>query len=192
MRFGKEEIDMKVNMLQLKEVLYKYKRKHCRLTCDCGGEKICRLDSFLAGRYFSCGCHHKVRPSVTASLNGAFKGVGDMRGFHFDNIKQSAKKRNKEFDLTKKYLWELYVRQNKKCALSGWDIQFGRIYFKYETTASLDRIDSSKGYIVGNVQWVHKLVNLMKNSISQKDFISICQSVSDYSKQYNQQVEDHI
>jgi len=106
-----------------------------------------------------------------------------MRSFHFQNIKYSAQKRNLPFALTKEYLWELYESQNGKCALSQVPIKFGRVYFKYETTASLDRIDSSKGYIEGNVQWVHKLVNLMKNSISQEDFIQICYLVAASHKQ---------
>ena len=44
-------------------------------------------------------------------------------------------------------------------------------------TASLDRIDSSKGYIEGNVQWVHKRVNLMKGNMSTENFIEWCNLV---------------
>ena len=47
-----------------------------------------------------------------------------------------------------------------------------------EITASLDRIDSSKGYIEGNVQWVHKSVNIMKCDFSSDIFIGICNQIS--------------
>lgn len=30
------------------------------------------------------------------------------------------------------------------------------------------------GYVAGNLQWVHKIVNLMKRTSSDKDFIEIC------------------
>jgi hypothetical protein len=50
-----------------------------------------------------------------------------------------------------------------------------------ETTASLDRIDSSKGYIEGNLQWVHKDVNIMKMDLSQVEFIDYCVKVALYS-----------
>lgn len=44
-----------------------------------------------------------------------------------------------------KFAWELYVKQEKKCALSGLPIVFAISNKKSsETTASLDRIDSSK------------------------------------------------
>jgi hypothetical protein len=49
----------------------------------------------------------------------------------------------------------------------------------------LDRIDSSKGYIVGNVQWVHKHVNVMKNIFSQEMFIFICNQVSKNNDEVN-------
>jgi len=39
-----------------------------------------------------------------------------------------------------------------------------------DTTASLDRINSSKGYTLDNVQWVHKTVNIMKQGLSDEDF----------------------
>ena len=41
-------------------------------------------------------------------------------------------------------------------------------------TASLDRIDSTKSYNVGNVQWVHKDINFMKGSLSENKFIEYC------------------
>lgn len=43
-----------------------------------------------------------------------------------------------------------------------------------ELPLSLDRIDSNKGYVEGNVQWVHKDVNMMKQSYSNERFIGIC------------------
>jgi myo-inositol catabolism protein IolC len=74
-------------------------------------------------------------------------------------------------------MYDLYVKQDKKCALSG-----VKIYLPKNTcqswTASVDRIDSSKGYIVGNLQWVHKDVNWMKNDFDQKHFINTCSLIA--------------
>lgn len=47
--------------------------------------------------------------------------------------------------------------QEMKCALTGWDIDAMTVS---NNTASLDRINSLEGYVVGNVQWVHKMVNM--------------------------------
>jgi hypothetical protein len=47
-----------------------------------------------------------------------------------------------------------------------------------QATASLDRIDSSKGYIEGNLQWLHKRINIMKGNMSEKEFLDFCESVT--------------
>ena len=44
--------------------------------------------------------------------------------------------------------------------------------------ASLDRIDNSKGYIKGNVQWVTKDINMCKRTLNNESFIVLCKKVS--------------
>jgi hypothetical protein len=56
---------------------------------------------------------------------------------------------------------------------------------KKERTASLDRIDSSFGYIEGNVQWVHKDINIIKLDYDQDYFIKICSAVCNYKNKEN-------
>ena len=82
---------------------------------------------------------------------------------------------NIDFD----YLADLLIQQDFKCALTGWDIDAMEVG---NNTASLDRIDSSIGYEVYNVQWVHKMVNMCKQQYSQEDFIDMCKSVSIHNK----------
>ena len=40
-------------------------------------------------------------------------------------------------------------------------------------------IDSTKGYIVGNIQWVHKDINIMKNDLDLDSFIYYCRLVNE-------------
>jgi hypothetical protein len=87
-------------------------------------------------------------------------------------IKRNAKLRNISYNLPPKYLWDLFEKQNRRCALSGRSIEFG--FGTKETTASLDRIDSLKGYIEGNVQWLH---NIAKQCMSDEKFIQMCEDV---------------
>jgi len=47
-----------------------------------------------------------------------------------------------------------------------------------KSTASVDRIDSNKGYIKGNVQFVHKDINLMKNVLNIEYFIEMCKKIA--------------
>jgi hypothetical protein len=51
----------------------------------------------------------------------------------------------------------------------------------YDGTASLDRIDSSKGYTLGNIQWVHKWVNLMKQDMTDQEFIEWCKTITNFN-----------
>lgn len=75
-----------------------------------------------------------------------------------------------------RFLWKLFQGQKGRCALSGLRISFE------EKTASLDRKDSSLGYLKTNVQWVHKDVNLMKNHFSDERFREICYLVCQHTK----------
>ena len=158
----------------------KITRKQADCLCDCGNIKKSRLESVIKSKVKSCGCASKNRLFMSGSNNPAFKGYGEIRASYILEIKRSAKRRKLEYNLTKKYLWNLFISQNKKCALTGEDIYFGRIGHLGERTASLDRIDSSKGYIEGNVQWLHKNINRIKQTFSQESFINICYSVVKY------------
>ncbi len=82
------------------------------------------------------------------------------------------------WDLSFDYLAELLIEQDFKCALTGWDIHAMEV----NSPASLDRIDSSIGYVEGNVQWVAIKVNMMKQKYTQQDFIDVCIAVADKVK----------
>ncbi|HEX5186239.1 MAG TPA: hypothetical protein VFV86_05055, partial [Nitrososphaeraceae archaeon] len=81
------------------------------------------------------------------------KTIGELSGKHWSEIKYKAIKRNIEFAITQEFAWNLFLKQNRKCALSGIDL-FLAIYLKKEnnkdiynsSNATLDRIDSSKDY----------------------------------------------
>ncbi len=90
----------------------------------------------------------------------------------------NAGSRNIKFDILEDEIWELLKKQNYKCALSGINIYFNHTKDK---TASLDRIDSTKGYIKNNIQWVHKDINKMKMDFPENKFIYLCKMVSTWS-----------
>ena len=118
-----------------------------------------------------CGSSHKKQN------NPNWQGYKDMPKTSFHLIKESARKRNLKFLIDMKYCWELFEKQNRKCVLTGLDLIFN-CGTRNSGTASLDRIDSSKGYEEGNVQWVHKHINIMKNQFDQNYFIKMCRLVS--------------
>lgn len=142
--------------------------------CDCGTENHVYGKHLRAGK--SNGCHpcSVKRGESHVQWNGAGEISGHWWATH---VAQSRTGRKKQVcvEIDVGYGWELFLNQDRKCALSGLPLTFSSTT---DGTASLDRIDSNKGYISGNVQWVHKHINLMKNVFTQGYFIEMCRRVS--------------
>ena len=80
------------------------------------------------------------------------------------------KRRDKEINITLDYLKEVWEKQHGICPYSGISLilpEDGNLNsINFTQRASLDRIDSSKGYIIGNIQFVSTPINLMKQEMS--------------------------
>lgn len=130
----------------------------------------------------TCGCDKSYFIRQTGINSKLWKGFGDMSGRFISNSKRRAKQLNLDFNLSAEYLWDLYEKQDRKCALSGIYICFGKNRKRSDGTASLDRKNSEKGYTEDNVQWVHKDVNLMKMYLDEKYFINMCMLITENFK----------
>ena len=97
-----------------------------------------------------------------------------MTGYIWSRIVGFARQRAIAVKVTIQEAWQLYLSQDRRCALTGIEIGFAPSACRPNGTASLDRIDSSGDYEIGNIQWVHKDVNLMKREMSQDRFFEIC------------------
>ena len=140
---------------------------------NCGKECIVAPYALRSGKQKACGCLQGNRKK--GKYHCCFKGHEDISGSVWYKIKKGAKKRNLDFSINIKEIWELFEKQKRKCALTGLPIKMG--VKEKMGTASLDRINSNKGYIKGNVQWVHRNVNIIKHSCSQEYFVNICRKV---------------
>lgn len=90
--------------------------------------------------------------------------------FIFKSTQKSARHRPKEFDLTRDFIEALWNKQNGKCAYTQLQIFLPSPSKPAQVdTASLDRIDSSKGYVKDNVEFVSVFVNLGKNGFAKSD-----------------------
>lgn len=148
----------------------------CR--CECGAEKSVMGMTLKNGR--SVQCRRCWELGHKHNLNA--------RVWH--RMRRNAKLRGVAVDLgetkeAKKFLHELlHVRQNDRCALSGLPINISNTIkgdMHGETTASIDRKDSKKGYTRDNVQWVHKDVNKMKMDFEEAKFIKLCKIIAEYN-----------
>lgn len=85
------------------------------------------------------------------------------------------------FSLTIQQAWELFLFQNRKCAISGRTLtMWGKVNGNITGTALLDRINPDQGYDAGNVQWIHKDLQAVKRNLSEQAFIRLCQDVTVY------------
>lgn len=147
--------------------------------CICGNEKVILRSNLISQHIKSCGCLRKIK----GKTNKGWLGYEDLSMSQWTSYKIKAKLRNLLFEIDIKYAWDLFILQNKLCALTNIPLIIASKNTKttknrVETTASLDRIDNTKGYIKDNVQWVHKDINWMKGTFEQQYFISLCKLVS--------------
>jgi hypothetical protein len=135
-----------------------------KVVCSCGTSRVLTTTILLKGRQRRCSfCNTGVfRP----------KGHEEITGTYWCSIVCGAERRALECSITIEFIWNLFLKQDRKCALSGDHLTLGP-----RQTASLDRIDSSRGYAVDNVQWVHKDINRMKSVFTEECFIDWCQKV---------------
>ena len=99
---------------------------------------------------------------------------------------RNAKKRFKEFHLTLEDLKQIWEQQAGICPYTGLKLELPT-YIKCKNIwyrASLDRIDSSKGYVVGNVQFVSTPINLMKSTMSDLETKQYLKLISFYTSHF--------
>lgn len=107
------------------------------------------------------------------SNSPSWKGCGEISAKYWFNLRRHAIARQLEIPITIQNAWDLFLAQDRRCALSGVELAFG----VGQQTASLDRIDPSRGYVLGNLQWVHKTINFMKRDLTQDQFVQWCERV---------------
>lgn len=170
-------------LFTLQKILkYKNKENPCHRSqtwwickCECGKIKEVRQNHIKYGNVISCGRCYKIGPA-----NPNWKGYEKISTRYYRTVKTGAKNRGLSFDITMEQMWNQYIKQNGKCALSGILLKFPTTTISFDGNLSLDRIDSSKGYEVSNIQWIEKRLNTMKMDCSDGEFIEFCRIITEY------------
>ena len=176
-------VGQKFNMLTVVKQDTTSDTKHGRIwecKCDCGGTKSVRTHHLKSSLVKSCGC---LSVSRIGPKNGQWKGYKDIGAKVFYHIRKGAEARNIPFQITIEDIWEQYIKQDKKCTLSGKELTFlDSGEFSGTSNCSLDRIDSNKGYTKDNICWIYRPLNRFKNIYSTEEFINMCTMVAEYNK----------
>ncbi len=154
-------------------------------TClNCGKRNVYAYPyDLMSGKQVSCGCVGG-RQQAAGKYSCNFTGHEEISGQYWSSVRIRARKKKLNFDIDIEYIWDLFISQNRKCLLTGLLIEFPKTC-KDTYTASLDRIDSGRGYVKGNVQWVHRDINLMKRDYPLDKFIQLCKMVANHENSSN-------
>lgn len=140
--------------------------------CECGSEHLVERCNLIKGTSEGCWlCRRNV-------INAQY-----FPRIWYRKLKEQAKCRGHVFSITELELWEIWVKQDGKCKLTDMPIEISKNY--KSTTASVDRIDNSKGYTEDNVWFIHKHVNMMKFKYDVDYFFEMCQRVVDKRQNLN-------
>ena len=160
--------------------------------CSCGGTGArSKADLTKAQRNnTNIKCKNCAYKSI-GSNHKSWKGVGELSGCYWNRTVRNAKSRDLEFTITKEYAWNKFIEQDRRCAITNEILTVSSSYAsEYSNqTASLDRIDNNKGYIEGNVWWIHKDINIMKCDHKMGTFVEWCGKVYLNNKEKIQKVE---
>ena len=167
---SKYKVGDRYDKLVIQSFFYDAKRRRmAQCLCECGKPTTVLAKMLSQNKTHNCGC----------APSGNYKGCGEVSGAFFYNIRHSADARGIPFDVTKEQIWNLFLKQDKRCALTGLPITLW-VRDRTKGTASLDRRDSDGPYTLSNVQWVHKDINRMKNAFTEERFLILCRRVTEY------------
>lgn len=129
-------------------------KRYVRVVCDCGTEKMVRLDHLLSNRTRSCGCLLKDMFRKQTKDSKLFARLYNT----WNSMKQrcSNPKNNRYYCYGGRGIlvdpdWLVFKE------FKIWSLQSG-----YEVGMTIDRVDSSKGYYPENCQWLSRSKNNSK------------------------------
>jgi hypothetical protein len=173
---GREFGQLKVIERVEKPKNFKSKGVYWLCKCVCGEIKKVDVYRVTSGRVQSCGC---IRKKPEYELRKAYK---DISRRYWGSLYSNAKSRNLDFFVSAEDGWNQFIKQNGKCRFTGVLLEFVNDHNYTNQTASLDRIDSDKGYILDNIQWIHKDINWLKTNLPDEEFIKLCCMVADHCR----------
>lgn len=108
-----------------------------------------------------------------ADIRKFFKNKNPL-AYLLSNARANAKKNDRTFGITLADLKCLWEKQGGKCFYTGRDMYFGA---GTPDSPSLDRVNSTLGYLPDNIVLCQYKVNVVKNSLSVHELILFCRDV---------------
>lgn len=144
----------------------------------------CKYRNFKGGECKNCQSKRKQkyrRINVEENLNKHLKSLLHGCNQRVKGNTKTGSVKGKEFNLNIEQLYNLYKKQNGKCAISGIEMTATIGVGRKNTNISIDRIDNNAGYTLDNIQLVCCIVNIMKNNISLEELVYFCNNIINHS-----------
>lgn len=156
-------------------------RTYIILTCSVCGKEFSRVASIERSNrkvFKSVCCSRACSSKIQHTSEAALK----KRLYY--QLSQSIRSGDKKVgdDVDEEYLLEIWNRQKGKCPYSGQELVLKphrNRGARVPNQASVDRIDSSLGYVRGNIEFVSLIANLAKNIWTKQDVLNFCKQVVD-------------
>ena len=150
--------------------------------CDCGNKHITTGECIRSGKSKSCGCNRLTPPNKEKDRELAI-----WKQLYKSTIEKRSKKQGYKSDIS---FYEFRKISKQKCFYCGLENsnfatdrnshrnKISDCVIKYN---GIDRIDSTKGYLINNVVACCKYCNTAKNTMTQKEFKQFIKRVYEYN-----------
>lgn len=171
----------------MEKEIKKYKRPQLEVICgnpECNvkfmkdGSEVRRSEKHGRINYCSLSCSGKMNHSYLQS-GGIHKLEGKTKSDKYTGLREHLRRikyRNQEVNITLDDLYEQWTKQKGVCVYTGVELVHP-LRKKDEPLmymASLDRIDSTIGYLVGNIQFISATANMAKNKMTHEQMVEFC------------------
>ena len=153
--------------------------------CECGESYHSTTKRLKGGVSKQCRKCSIADSHKSGEDNRNWKGIGRISRSWFsakiNNAKKSSENKgnNREISITFEEVYEVAERQNFRCVYTSEKLTFHKPSTRNEKpTASIDRIDNTKGYTKDNIQLTTSEVNLMRGALTHDRFLELCGIIS--------------
>lgn len=148
------------------------------------GSRVCYFDDGEAVRICVCySCDYTLNKARYSRYDKQVQESETIKAFCLNNISRwrtRAIASGFSFDLSREFLERLWLEQGGRCFYTGQVISLKRGHAQFDS-ASLDKVDPAKGYVIGNVVWTTRSINTSKGHRTAVEYLSLCQRVIAHS-----------
>ncbi len=155
----------------------------CKQEFEKRAAEVRRSEQIGRPHYCSLRCsglanRHQLPVSSYAIQKHAANKADEYTGFR-EHLRR-CRKRDQEVNITLSDLKAQWEKQEGRCPYTGLQLVQPSYTQRNDVkaTASLDRIDATKGYVLGNIQFVSMSINYAKSTLSHQEMVDLCRIIS--------------